>query len=153
MKKLYINDQQIKDYTHALIRLMNFAKFYPDLIIGFVRGGSTPANFLSQYYDVPCYMHNKEQEVDYLDKEMASYQNILVVDDINDTGSALTEFNNALFDVEREDFIIKYGVLINNAGSKFEVDFSGREINKIDNPCWVVFPWENWWEVIPSVDG
>lgn len=157
MKKLFINDQQVKDYTHAIIRQMYLNDYKPDLVIGFVRGGCTPANYISQYYDIPCYMHNKEQEIDYFDKDLRNYfhkdfHHILVVDDINDTGNALTEFNNALFEVQGEDFEVKYGALLTNVGSRFEIDYYGRRINKIDNPCWVVFPWENWWEVIPSSD-
>jgi hypothetical protein len=42
---------------------------------------------------------------------------------------------------------VRFAVLINNESSNYEhVDYSGRNINKLDDPCWVVFPWENWWE-------
>ena len=32
-------------------------------------------------------------------------------------------------------------------GSDFEVDYIGDIVNKIDDPQWVVFPWEEWWNL------
>ena len=41
---------------------------------------------------------------------------------------------------------IRFAVLINNEGSEFKnISFSAREINKTEDPSWVVFPWECWW--------
>jgi hypothetical protein len=37
--------------------------------------------------------------------------------------------------------------MVNNTASNFkDVDYCGTEINKLETPAWVVFPWENWWE-------
>ena len=35
-----------------------------------------------------------------------------------------------------------FACLINNIGSKFQVEFYGRSINKVEKPSWYVFPWE-----------
>jgi hypothetical protein len=37
---------------------------------------------------------------------------------------------------------IKIAVLVNNLASKESVDFHIDEVNKSEDDCWVVFPWE-----------
>jgi xanthine phosphoribosyltransferase len=90
------------------------------------------------------------------DTDPAYRKKILVVDDINDSGATMEWLrqdwqssclpNHAAWNTiwNRN---VRFAVLINNESSNYEhVDYSGRNINKLDNPCWVVFPWENWWE-------
>jgi hypoxanthine phosphoribosyltransferase len=83
-------------------------------------------------------------------------KNILIVDDINDTGATLEWIRkdwpssclpndptwNTVWNKN-----VRFAVVINNESSNYEhVDYSARNINKLDDPCWVVFPWEAWWE-------
>lgn len=81
---------------------------------------------------------------------------ILIVDDINDTGATLDWIkqdwpsgcmpNHSAWDSVWNK-TTRFAVLVNNDVSEFKnVDFSGTNINKHEDPCWVVFPWENWWE-------
>jgi hypoxanthine phosphoribosyltransferase len=81
---------------------------------------------------------------------------ILIVDDINDSGATLSwikEYwpsgclpNDSAWDSVWHNNV-RFAVLVNNAVSGFkDVDYVGTEINKQETPCWVVFPWENWWE-------
>jgi hypothetical protein len=42
---------------------------------------------------------------------------------------------------------VKVACLIENTGSEFEVDYIGDIVNKIDDPQWIVFPWEEWWNL------
>jgi hypoxanthine phosphoribosyltransferase len=150
MKKTHLSDSLIKDYTFSIIRQMHLDDYRPDLVIGLVRGGCVPAIFLSQFYDIPCYMQNKDQEIDYFEKDLRSYFNkefhkVLVVDEINDSGRTLVDFNNSLFEIQRDDFEVRYAALVSNTASLFTVDYFGLEINKLDDPAWMVFPWEEWW--------
>jgi len=85
-----------------------------------------------------------------------TYKNILIVDDINDTGST---FNWIMEDWPSGCFPddpswnevwnnnVRFAVLVDNLSSKCNVkmDYSGMEINKADNDVWVDFPWEDWW--------
>ena len=81
---------------------------------------------------------------------------ILIVDDINDSGATLSWIkedwpSGCLPNDSAWDSIwhnnVRFAVLVNNAVSGFkDVDYVGTEINKLETPCWVVFPWENWWE-------
>lgn len=85
-----------------------------------------------------------------------TYKNILIVDDINDTGAT---FNWIMKDWPSSCFPddpswsevwnnnVKFAVLVDNLSSKCDVkmDFTGMEINKAENDVWVDFPWEDWW--------
>lgn len=139
MNKLHINHREVRELTLEIIRQLVLNNFIPDLVIGLTRGGLVPANDISQFFNVPMYALNKESELpDFLDR----YPNILVVDDINDTGRTFTDVNN-MFSVE--GYEVRYVSLLDNVGSDFTVDYSGRTIDKANNPVWIVFPWESWW--------
>jgi hypoxanthine phosphoribosyltransferase len=80
----------------------------------------------------------------------------LIVDDINDTGATLEWIkqdwssgclpNHAAWDSVWNK-TTRFAVLVNNDASGFKnIDFAGVHINKYENPCWAVFPWEHWWE-------
>ena len=81
---------------------------------------------------------------------------ILIVDDINDTGATLEWIkqdwpSSCLSDHPAWSAVwnknVRFAVVVNNYASNYEkVDYTGRNINKLDDPCWVIFPWERWWE-------
>lgn len=89
-------------------------------------------------------------------EEGANYKNILIVDDINDTGATINwimkDWPSGCFpddpawdEVWNEN--VKFAVLVDNTASKCDVkmDYVGKEINKAENDVWVDFPWEDWW--------
>ena len=83
-------------------------------------------------------------------------KNILIVDDINDSGRTLNWIkedwpSGCLPDDPVWEGIwgenVRFATVVNNEGSEFkDVDYTGLTINKLEEPSWVVFPWENWWE-------
>ncbi len=88
--------------------------------------------------------------------ENGTYKEILIVDDINDTGATFNWIMNdwpsgcfpedpAWDEVWNNN--VKFAVLVDNLASKCNVkmDFVGKEINKAENDVWVDFPWEDWW--------
>lgn len=86
----------------------------------------------------------------------STYKNILIIDDINDTGATFNWLmkdwrSNCFPDDDSWDEVwnnnVKFAVLVDNLSSKCEVkiDFVGKEINKAENDVWVDFPWEDWW--------
>jgi hypoxanthine phosphoribosyltransferase len=88
--------------------------------------------------------------------ENGTYKEILIVDDINDTGSTfnwiMKDWPSGCFPEDPAwDEVwnnnVKFAVVIDNLASKCEVkmDFVGKEINKAENDVWVDFPWEDWW--------
>lgn len=88
--------------------------------------------------------------------ENGTYKEILIVDDINDTGSTfnwiMEDWKNSCFPEDPSwDEVwnnnVKFAVVVDNQASKCKVkmDYSGMEINKAENDVWVDFPWEDWW--------
>jgi len=134
-------------------------------VVGLTRGGLVPANLISQYLDVPM----ETLKVSLRDSDMGpesklwmaedafnQTHEILIVDDINDSGATLNWIRsdwqeNCLPDnAEWIDKIwnhnVRFAVLVNNEASEFkDVDYSGISINKLEDPAWIVFPWEAWW--------
>ena len=176
MKKIYYTDQQIKAWTHDIMRAMAADRWRPDYVVGLTRGGLTPANLLSQYLDVPmetlkvslrdsgtgpetnCWMSEDAFGYEVHDP-MASgdgRKQILIVDDINDSGATLNWIksdwqstclpNDPRWVDEIWNHNVRFAVLVNNEASEFkDVDYAGTHINKLEDPAWIVFPWEEWW--------
>jgi len=83
-------------------------------------------------------------------------KNILIVDDINDTGATLNWImndwpsgcfpdDNTWHEVWNNN--VKFAVVVDNLASKcnVKIDYVGMEINKAENDVWIDFPWEDWW--------
>ncbi len=88
--------------------------------------------------------------------ESGTYKEILLVDDINDTGATfnwiMNDWPSGCFpnDPSWEEVWnnnVKFAVLVDNLASecKVKMDFTGMEVNKAENDVWVDFPWEDWW--------
>ncbi len=88
--------------------------------------------------------------------EAGTYKEILLVDDINDSGATfnwiMEDWPSGCFpnDPAWEEVWnnnVKFAVLVDNQASKCnaKMDYSGMEINKAENDVWVDFPWEDWW--------
>jgi uncharacterized protein len=89
-------------------------------------------------------------------EEGSTYKNILIVDDINDTGATLNwimqDWPSGCFpdDPAWEEVWnqnVKFAVVVDNLASQCQVkmDYVGMEINKAENNVWVDFPYEDWW--------
>ena len=87
----------------------------------------------------------------------APYKNILIVDDINDTGATFNWImkdwpSSCLPNDEDWKWVwnnnVRFAVLVDNLASECAVkmDFVGMEVNKAENDVWVEFPYEAWWE-------
>jgi hypoxanthine phosphoribosyltransferase len=140
MNKIYITDDEVKGLTQEVIRQLVMTNFVPELVVGLARGGLVPAVYISQFFDCEFYALNKQEDFPELEDYVG---NILIVDDINDTGKTFTDVNN---DVSMLGIEVRYAALLDNAGSDFTVDYYGREIDKVKDPSWIVYPWETWWQ-------
>lgn len=85
-----------------------------------------------------------------------TYKNILIVDDINDTGATfnwiVNDWKSGCFpqDPTWEEVWnqnVRFAVLVDNLASdcEYAMDYVGMEINKKEDDVWVDFPWEEWW--------
>ena len=68
-------------------------------------------------------------------------EKILIIDDINDSGAT---FKYIIDNFGKQEDRIKFAALINNKPSSVKVDYHGYELNKVEVPSWIVFPWEEW---------
>jgi hypoxanthine phosphoribosyltransferase len=83
--------------------------------------------------------------------------NILIVDDINDSGATINWImedwrtscmpKDARWDSKVWNQNVRFAVLFDNLDSQCNVtmDYCGEEINKAEQDVWIDFPWESWW--------
>lgn len=141
MKHIELSDQQVKACIQDIIRQLHTEKIKPDEVMGLSRGGLIPGVMISHYLNVPFIPVKFPMFGDTL-----TSQTLLIVDDINDTGKTFTELESYLSSRYPNQKRI-YCSLISNEASSFTVDFYSMEINKVEDPSWIVYPWERWWKV------
>ena len=83
-----------------------------------------------------------------------NFKNILVVDDINDSGATIAWIKkdwqaSCLPDDSDWKWVwnnnVRFAVLTNNLASTETVNYSVWEVNKAEEDCWLVYPWEEFW--------
>lgn len=153
--KRFISYAEIDNLTLKIASKIESDNWKPDYVVGIARGGLLPAIRLSNFFNVPmeCLKINLRDHTEnglesnlWLPNEAMVGKNILIVDDINDTGNTINWLmedwgQTANMPWHKE---IRVAVLFDNAQSKANmiVDYAGEVIDKGANPTWLVFPWE-----------
>jgi len=153
----------VENYTQEICRQLHLQQWHPDYVVGLTRGGLVPANLISQYLNVPMHTLKVSLRDDadcesnlWMSAEAHAHKNLLIVDDINDSGATLNwirqDWQAAIgFDHDHWHDVwghsARIAVLIDNQSSQCElpISYSAVEVNKLENPEWFVFPWEDWW--------
>ena len=176
MNKTFIN----VDWYHGLVanicRDITNSGWRPDYIVGITRGGLYPAVLISHYFNIRMHalgvslrdsqdcesnLWMAEDAFGYdftLETEESNQlmkKNILIVDDINDSGATLNwiveDWQKNCYphgnwqDIWNQN--VRFAVVVDNTKSnaKVKIDYCGLEVAKEDDD-WIVFPYENWWE-------
>lgn len=182
MKKTYLTDGDVQRHVQSIIRQIVIDDFKPDYVVGITRGGLVPALMISHYFGIPCetlkvslrddnqcvsntvmsedafgYVNIEEQELLKCRWDINKRKNILVVDDINDSGATIqwikNDWQSSCLPSETQAWEsvwnnnVRFATIYDNESSEFnDVAYSAVTINKLENPEWIVFPWEEWWK-------
>ena len=93
IKKHFYSWQDIEAMCTNIVKQMYADNYKPDYIVGITRGGNIPATIISNMLDIPCeamkvsFRNDDRVDTDFWLKEHILDKNILIVDDINDTGA------------------------------------------------------------------
>ena len=156
-----------------IVNQMYTDNWRPDYIVGITRGGNVPATIISNMTGIrcealkvalrDCESHQEtncwmsEDAFGYDDGKIATggptAKKILIVDDINDTGSTFNWIKedwqaSCLPNDPKWEKVwggnVRFAVLTENLSSEFDgVSYSCDEVNKAEEDVWLVYPWEN----------
>jgi hypoxanthine phosphoribosyltransferase len=155
MNKLIHTYTDLKKSLADIIQQITISGFEPQLIIGPGRGAYVPGVMLSHYYGCQFEGFNWQtrdgaiRDYGHLAKIISKYQkqNILCVDDINDTGTTLLGIKQILQDhIQDFENRVKFCTIFSKNTSNFvDVDYYAVEVYA-DDDRWIVFPYEEWWK-------
>ena len=161
MKKVYVTWDDVQRQAQEILRQMHLDDWRPDYIVGITRGGLIPSVMLSHYTGIKMHtldvrLRDGDGECEsncWMAEDAQAEKNILILDDINDTGATfnwiMQDWHSSVYNMP--DTIwghnVRFAALIDNVASecKVEMSYTGTEINKAEDPSWIVFPFEEWW--------
>lgn len=149
MKKL--SWDEIENITDELASKIKASGFKPDYLVGITNGGLIPLYFLVKKLDIDnvltvsarSYEKDKQKElkITYLPEIDLKGKNLLLVDEIADTGASLKGLTEAMIS-KYEPREIKVATLVRKEKCKFHPDFCSDSHTSVKQDEWVVFPWE-----------
>ena len=123
-KTANVSWQDIEGIISNIFHKIENIKF--DYVYGIPRGGLIPAVMMSHALNIPL----------LTDISKHNGKKILIVDDINDSGTTL-RIQQAVFNMFNIDVVVV--TLFKREGSKYVEFYTGQ---KIEHNNWLCFPWE-----------
>lgn len=167
MSKRLVSWSQAENHVLEIIRQISSSRWQPEYVVGITRGGLIPATLISHWLE--CKMYTLDVSLRdgdggesnlWMAEDAFGYQapakNILIVDDINDSGSTMNWIvedwqKSCLPGDDRWDHVwngnVRFATLYDKLSSKFthKVDYAAEEISSDRDNEWIYFPWETWW--------
>ncbi|PJG49667.1 phosphoribosyltransferase [Sphingobium sp. LB126] len=130
----------------TLVGAIGTSGWQADYLVGIGRGGLVPATYLSHAMDIPMLSVDLSAKLpDFgetllarLQARGAAGEQLLFVDDINDSGGTINLVRRAMAGVVS----IRFAVLMDNIRSDARVDYRAETIDRTVTKDWYVFPWE-----------
>ena len=149
--KLYYSFDDLEKDLLDISSKINSSNFHIDVIIGPCRGAYIPGVMLSHLYNKPFEgfiwqtRDGNEKDVNGLKNILNKYlnKNILIIDDINDSGKTFNgikkEIDKTINELNISQDKIKYCTLFNKIQSEFkDIHYFANELTPENNP-WIVF--------------
>jgi uncharacterized protein len=145
----YSHDDMVAG-IEALAGAMETEGWRPALLVGIGRGGLAPAVYLSHRMDLQLVSIDHSAGiasfgaalVAVLAERTRAGDQLLFVEDINDSGKTIGDIRAALSAQSAVAPNIRFAVLIDNKVSAQRVDYRHRVIDRSVNKDWFIFPWE-----------
>ena len=156
MKYKDISFKEIKALSHQVCLEIEQSNTVFDCIIGIAKGGNIPATLISYELEVPTFKtiqiksYNDDNErkstvfssgtLSLID-ELNKYNNVLLVDDLADSGKTLSEFHELYKFLSNKVKVpnIKTACLYYKTKSEFKPDYYA---SSTEEEVWLNFPWE-----------
>lgn len=146
----YLPYERFLEEVETLARAIEADVWTPDFLVGIGRGGLVPAAYLSHRTGIQMLSvdHSSgeagfaDELLDKLAAKITSGRNVLIVDDINDSGGTIQYLRAAIEAKTANPAGLRVAVLVHNVRSKAKVEYQGSEIDRDRDKNWYVFPWE-----------
>ena len=146
----YIGHDRFLADVEAVARHVEADAWRPDFLVGIGRGGLVPAAYLSHRTGIPMLsVDHSSGEPGFADELLAKLAakmrqglNILIIDDINDSGTTIAFLRDAIATYGGIADRLRIAVLITNVRSRARADYWSEAIDRSEDKRWFVFPWE-----------
>ena len=136
--------------VEAIARALETEGWTPDFLVGIGRGGLVPACYLSHRTGIPLLSvdHSSgeagfgDELLDKLAAKIRLGQRLLIVDDINDSGTTIAYLRGAIEAKSGDPAGLRVAVLVDNIRSRAKAEYRGSRIDRGLDKSWFVFPWE-----------
>ena len=147
-KSKYFGTEDLIDSLNKIFEQIKNSNWTPEIIISINRGGCVPGIYLShrlnlnhKVIDIQFRDSNRPPDFKMVKQKIKKFDNILLVDDINDSGKTLKTIYDLINAYSKN---IYNATLIYNQESNIKTDFYGKIIRRSKDKNWYVFPWEKW---------